>query len=333
MKYAVSIIVVVIFFLTGCDSSRDLKVDVSDVNVEFDLQRYGQAIFSLDYENLNQKNLKALHDEFAFFINRDPDSNDVVAMQKYLQDPVNRELFREVDQKYEDLSSLEAEFDQMFRHFKYYFPTFKTPNVYTYVSSLNFKQPVIYPDSLLIIGLDMYLGKDVKYYDRAGIPKYLSRWFVEERIVPEACQAIITKRLHRRDDPSLLDYIVEQGKLYYLMNAMMPQKPEKFIIRYTDKQLDWIKENEVFVWGMIVENELLFSKDRPRIKSFIDDGPFTSSISRQAPPRIADWLGWKMVEKYMSNNKDVSMMDLLEQNNSMDVLKHSNYKPAQKSRH
>ncbi|MCF8331824.1 MAG: hypothetical protein K9H84_05175 [Bacteroidales bacterium] len=332
MKYKVSILVFIIIFLSGCQSSRDLGVDVSDINVDFEIKRYGQAIFNLDYESLDRERLKSMHSDFSFFINQNPDSNDVVALQQYLQDPVNRELYKELEEKYSDLSKLEAEFDLMFRHLKYYFPSFKVPDVYTYVSSLNFKQPVLYPDSLLIVGLDMYLGKDMKYYDRAGIPKYLSRWFVEERIVPESCEAIISKRIRRKEDPSLLDYIVEQGKFYYLMNAMMPDKEKNIIIRYTDSQMEWIQENEIFVWGLIVEKELLFTKDRPKIKSFIDDGPFTSSISRKAPPRIADWIGWQMVEKYMDNNKEISMMDLLQQDNSMEILKKSNYKPAQKSK-
>ncbi|MGM0611957.1 MAG: hypothetical protein ACQESM_00450, partial [Bacteroidota bacterium] len=181
-------------------------------------------------------------------------------------------------------------------------------------------------------GLDMYLGTEVEFYDRVGVPKYKSRWFVPERIVPDVCQKIVKTNIQPPEDPTLLDLMVEKGKLLYLMEALMPDKETKYIIRYTDKQLEWINEYEVFVWGLIVDEELLFSKDRPKIKNFVDDGPFTSTISKDAPPRIAEWLGWKMIKKYMDENPDVTMRDILQERNSQKILKRSNYKPAQKAR-
>jgi hypothetical protein len=319
--------------LSACNPSRDLNVDVSDVGIKsVDIKRYGKAIFELDPASLTMEDIKPLHMEYPFFVDADIDTTEVMALRGFLNDPVNQELSQAVQEKFSDVSSLEGQLEDMFRHFKYYFPAFRQPRVYTYISSMNFERPVLYADTVLVVGLDMYLGRDQEMYDMAGIPRYMSRWFVRERIVPEICHTMIAGKVQQKQDPSLLDYMVEQGKILYLMDAIMPDVEKKYKIRYTDAQLEWMKEYEIFVWGLIVEEQLLFSKERPKIKNFIDDGPFTSTISREAPPRIAEWLGWQMVTKYMNENKEVTMRDLLQETNSMKVLKKSKYKPAQKAR-
>lgn len=332
MKRIFFLLLLSIMLMSACHSSRDLDVDVSDVSIKnVDIKRYGKAIFNLDPASLTVEDIKPLHKEYPFFVDADIDSTEVLALRAFLNDPVNQELNQAVQEKYSDVSSLETQLEDMYRHFRYYFPGFRQPRVYTYISSMNFERPVLYLDTVLVVGLDMFLGRDQELYDMAGIPRYMSRWFVLERIVPEICHTMIADKVQQKQDPSLLDYMVEQGKILYLVHAMMPEVEKKFIIRYTDAQLEWMKEYEIFVWGLIVEEQLLFSKERPKIKNFIDDGPFTSTISREAPPRIAEWLGWQMVAKYMDENKEVTMRDLLQETNSMKILKKSKYKPAQKA--
>lgn len=331
MKNKSVFLLAMLVMLFACDSSRDLNVDVSDVDVTVDIKRYGQAIFEMDKEKMTTSRVEVLHEDYPFFIDQNIDTSDVAALQDFVDDPVNRQLYDTVQNKFSDLDQLENEIELMFKHLKHYFPDYDLPAIYSYISSLNYKNPVILKDANLIIGLDMYLGRDVEFYDMVGAPKYKSRWFVPERIVPDICEEFIKKNVQPPEDPALIDLMLEKGKILYLMEALMPDKEEKYIIRYTDKQLKWIKENEVFVWGLIVEEDLLFSKDRAKIKNFVDDGPFTSTISKKAPPRIAEWLGWKMVKKYMDENQDVTMRGLLQEQNSQKVLKKSNFKPAQKA--
>ncbi|MCF8218419.1 MAG: hypothetical protein K9I29_02835 [Bacteroidales bacterium] len=332
MKKTTAYILGLFLLLFACNPSRNLKVDVSDIDVNVTIKRYGQAIFEMSDENMTKDQIADLHKDYPFFIDQDISSADANALKEFVRDPVNQDLYESVSDQYSDLQPLERELENMFKHMKYYFPDFNLPEIYTYISSLNYKKPVIHQENNLVIGLDMYLGTEVEFYDRVGVPKYKSRWFVPERIVPDVCQTLIKPNIQPQEDPTLLDLMVEKGKLLYLMEALMPDKEKKFLIRYTDKQMEWIKEYEVYVWGLIVDEELLFSKDRPKIKNFVDDGPFTSTISKEAPPRIAEWLGWRMIKKYMDENPDVTMRDLLQEGNSQKILKKSKYKPAQKAR-
>lgn len=320
-----------LFAVVSCDRSLDLEVDTSDIKVNIEISRYGEAIFSENPDRLGIEQIQEWHNDYPFFVDAEVDSSDLRALVDYLKDPVNKGLYQSVTHTYDTLQDLEAELTDYFRHLKYYFPNHQIPNVYTYISSLNIERPVLYVDTVLAVGLDMYLGRGIKYYDMAGIPKYMSKWFVPERIVPDVCEAMLSKQIVKQKDPSLLDYMVESGKLYFLMDALMPWKEDKVKIRYTEEQLTWIGDHEVFVWGLILEQELLFSKQRPKIKNFIDEGPFSSTISKEAPPRIANWLGWQIVRAYMNKNREVSIPELLLETDSRKILKQSGYKPAQKA--
>ncbi len=318
--------------LTACQSSRDLDVDVSQTEVDaVEIRRYEKAVFKLN-PDFTAGDVVSLHEEFPFFVDEHVDSAELYALREYVNDPVNRDLYLAVKEKYPETSDLENQLRDMFRHMKYYFPRFKPPTVYSYVSSLSYDNSMIYRDSVMVIGLDMFLGKEASFYNMAGFPRYVSRWFVSERIVPAACNAMVSPLIPQAQNPSLLDYMVQKGKLLYLMDAMMPQKADKYKIRYTDAQIKWIEEYEVYVWGLIVDKDLLFSKERPKIKSFIDDAPFTSTISKEAPPRLAEWLGWQLIRKYMDENTGVSIQELIRNTNHMEILKKSRYKPAQKAR-
>lgn len=331
-KKVFQLLVLSLVMIFSCDSARDLDVDVSDVDVkQVNIRRYEKAIFSLSEHDSLKNNLQKLHKKFPFFIDEQIDSAELVSLRGYLNDPVNKDLYTAVKKKYSSLKGIENDLTEMFRHFKYYFSGFEPPAVYSYVSSLNHKMPIIYEDSVLVISLDMYLGRESRFYGMVGIPDYKSHWFQKSLIVPDATRTMIEGRIKKKSDPNLLDHMVYRGKILYLMDALMPNLAPKYKIKYTDQQMKWIRKNENFVWGLIVDKELLFSKDRPKTKNFINDGPFTSTISRQSPPRLADWLGWKMVQKYMDENKQVNMQELLRENDSMKILKKSKYKPARKA--
>ncbi len=316
------------FLFFSCDRSRDLHVDVSDqLPGGIEIRRYGDAIFSMDSDDFTIASVKGLHDDFPFFVTPDPDSAGVLMLRDFVLDPVNQDLYGQVMEKYPHVSDIREGLEGLFRHIKYYFPDYRVPLVYTYVSSLNHELPVIYEDSVLVIALDMYLGGQTRYYDKLGLPRYISRWYIRERMIPEVCQTIVSRWIQSEEDPSLLDHMVRQGKIQYLMDAFLPDTDRSYKIRYTPKQMEWMEDSEAFVWGYILENELLYSSDRSRLKPFVDEAPFTAAISREAPPRMAQWYGWRIVTSYMDNNRDYTIRQLLQEDRSHIVLRESGYKP------
>ncbi|MCX6287479.1 MAG: gliding motility lipoprotein GldB, partial [Bacteroidetes bacterium] len=116
-------------------------------------------------------------------------------------------------------------------------------------------------------------------------------------------------------------------KRLYLQDAILPATPDRLKIGYTQEQYNWIKKNEVQVWGTIIENHMLYSNDGRIIRVFTSDGPFTAEFSKTSPPLLGNWIGWQIVKQYMERNPDISIEQLLKEKDSQKILAGSKYKP------
>ena len=57
----------------------------------------------------------------------------------------------------------------------------------------------------------------------------------------------------------------------------------------------------------------------------LNDGPFTNGLPRESPGHIGEWIGYRMVTAYLSENPDVSFAQLIAIEDPKVILKA--YKP------
>jgi hypothetical protein len=179
----------------------------------------------------------------------------------------------------------------------------------------------------MVIGLDMFLGAKYKLYKENNIPLYISKFFVKESIVPACVYELALSNIKFKESNVLLDQMIYVGKLLYFSDLLLPNTEDSLKIRYSTKQLDWCKKNEANIWAFMINQKALYSTDPEINKKFMDDAPFTTYFSKQSPGRIATWIGWQIVRNYMMNNKNISLKDLINENNSQKILSLSKYKP------
>ena len=122
--------------------------------------------------------------------------------------------------------------------------------------------------------------------------------------------------------------MVDAGKRLWFLDAIVPDLPDSLKISYTSKQYSWIMENEQHVWAAIVENNMLFSTDPKIAKIFMSDGPFTPEFSKDSPPRLGEWIGWQIVKRYMEQNTDVTLQQMMREKDAQKILTLSKYKPG-----
>ena len=108
---------------------------------------------------------------------------------------------------------------------------------------------------------------------------------------------------------------------------MLPQVNDTAKIQYTQKQLEYCTQNEYNLWTYFVAQKLLYTTNHVEIMKYTGEGPFTSAISKECPPRIAYWVGWQIVRQYMQNNPDVTLEQLMKQDDAQVILSQSKYKP------
>ena len=85
-------------------------------------------------------------------------------------------------------------------------------------------------------------------------------------------------------------------------------------------------QNEHNVWSYFIENKLLFSTEVSKTKKFIDDAPFTTAFSKDSPPRLGQFIGWKIMTEYAAKT-GADIKEVMNEADSQKILSVSKYKP------
>lgn len=117
------------------------------------------------------------------------------------------------------------------------------------------------------------------------------------------------------------------GKIFYALDKLLPNEQDSIKWAYTPAQLGYCNKYEKNLWGFFVEDNKLYDNNPKIISTFLNDGPFTAAINKECPPRIAMYVGYRIVKQYMQNNKGVNLEQLMQENNAQKILQHSKYKP------
>jgi hypothetical protein len=316
--------------LSGCSWKKDrLDVDVSKISIpDVKIYRYDQDLFRIPLTDL-KGGLQAIQHKYYFFLaaNLDDPAN-LERMSAYLQNPRNLEFQKAVEKKFTDVSFLVSGLTDLFRHYEYYFPGKKIPRIYTFISGGDYDNQVRLADSVLIIAIDTYLGADFTPFKEDGLPVYKVDRMTPEHIVPDAARELVnTVDTNEMNPMTLLDHFIEAGKRIYLVKCLLPKTSDDLIFDYSPKKYEWMKNNESHVWAAIIENRMLFSGSSDLLRAFFADGPCTTDFGKDSPPRMGEWLGYRIVKDYMQNNPDVSVQDLIGEKDSQKILRKSGYKP------
>ena len=155
MRFFFAFLMVLLLFFS-CSDKNEKKVDVSMIDVNFSVERY-----DIDFYSAKKETLPKVKEKYPYLF---PEAfSDSLSFSK-INDTQEQELFTETQKVYSNFSSVENQLTSLFKHVKYYNTNFKVPNVVTMLTNIDYESRVIYADSLLLISLDVYLGKNHKFY-------------------------------------------------------------------------------------------------------------------------------------------------------------------------
>lgn len=314
------IISVLLFLLVAvsCNKEKVKEVDVSSINATVTVERFDQQFYKATPESLPKLKVK-----YPFlFPEQTPDS---IWMGR-IQDENEIDLYKNAQQVFGDFSSEKNEIEELFKHVKYYYPTFKEPNVYTLITNLDFKNKVMYTQDFLFISLDMYLGRNNEIY--RDFPVYLSQNFDKSQLTVDIARAVGAQYFMRYNNRQFIDLIINEGKKMYQLDCFLPNATDAQKMGYSNEKLAWAEENEAYIWKYFIENKLLYSTDKELYTRFVDEAPFSKffmEIDQQSPGKVGVWLGWQIVRSYMKNN-NVTLHQLI-RTNADEIFKKSKYKP------
>jgi gliding motility-associated lipoprotein GldB len=306
------------FFFLSCDKKNTIEKAVAEIPLEVKIERFDKIFFETPPQDLEK-----VKKEFPYFF---PAGNDNSIWLNKMQDPLWRELYTEVQKKYANIEPVKSELTSLFKHIKYYFPKTKTPKVITIISEMDYSNKAIYADSLVIISLELYLGKEHKFYQ---FPNYIKQNFEQKQIMPDIVSSFSLQKIAPLTDKKMLSQMIYYGKQLYLKDLLLPEYSDADKIGYSEQQIIWCQENESYMWRYFLENEMLYSDDQKLIPRFINPAPFSKfylEIDNESPGQVGAWIGWQMVRSFTKNN-NVPLSDLLKMN-AKEIFEKSKYKPS-----
>jgi gliding motility-associated lipoprotein GldB len=315
--FLTSLIVLTLF---SCDKKSKTEKAVEEIPIEIKVARFDQ----LFYET-NPQDLTKLKKQFPYLF---PVGNADTVWTNKMQNPLWRELHDEVQKKFPNTNTLQTDIEKLVQHIKYYYPNSKTPKLITLISEMDYNSKAIYTDSLALVSLELYLGKDHKFYQNE-FPDFIKQNFEPNQILPDLVTSFGIQKIAYPRDKSLLSLMIYAGKELYLKDKLIPETADEYKIGYSKEQLQFCQENEAYMWSFFIENNLLYDSDSKLPSRFINPAPFSKfylEIDNQTPGRVGAWLGWQIVRSYSENNDKTSLQDLLKMD-AKELCEKSRYKP------
>lgn len=324
-----------ILALTGCHKGRTyFPKDIEPQQVE--MVRFDQSIQNVHEASVAQ-DIRVLYDEYPEFMTLWVEdilgipSADTAYLEQALPQFLNDTLygFKQTNaverEQFEDISELQSSLNQAFARIKYLYPETEIPTFYLFVSG--FQTPIYFNDELIGIGADMYLGSDYEYYNRV-VYEYQKQTMRKECIPVDVVSAYLFRTIPYTSTKSrLLDQMMYRGKVMYLTAQIFDQMPAYEVMGWTKEQWKWCEKNERAIWHLVMDKRDLFKTESLILTGYLNDGPFTSEISQDAPGRLGIWLGWRIVESYMEHNENVTLQELMAEGDAQKILEESYYKP------
>ncbi len=239
-----------------------------------------------------------------------------------LQNPFVDTLYQET-MNLIDVGLVSYNLDKAYSRVKKAFPDFQAPKVQTVYSG--FGKDIYLTDSLLIIGLDYYLGEEASF--RPSVYDYIRVRLTPAHLVPQLIQFTSLKfNETKQGKRTILEDMVYYGKAMEFTSEMLPCVADSTIIGYTSKQMADAVISEGVIWQHFLERKLLYSDVPSNITKYIDERPSIPEIDMNCPGRIGQWLGWQIVKAYREET-GVSIEELMDETDAQKILTRSKYRP------
>lgn len=309
-------------FLLSCQNSE--TVDISNISVKVDIQRFDEAMMQLktkeQIKGFLLKNTKFVNQ----FYQTSPEDTALINRLFLIHNNLDTQVFYEDTKKsFGNLADLRKQLETAFKHIKFYYPDFKEPQIITTFTALDLELMV--SNEMIVIPLETFLGPKAKF--RPQYPFYLLQRFDKPYIVPSIL-TILSKKYNNIDvnDHTLLSDMIYYGKSYEFTRAMLPDVADSLVIAYADSNMTKTWNSQDLVWGHFIDNKLLYeTNDRIKDK-YLGDRPKVFEVGNDCPGRIGQWLGWRIVSRYRTENPSISLIDLMKNSNARDIFEKSKYK-------
>ncbi|WP_341226423.1 gliding motility protein [uncultured Arcticibacterium sp.] len=317
MKYFLGIILLVFgFTLQSCSETKQ-------ENTTLEITRFDKELMSIETKeelvSFLQENpwySKSLYRVF-------PDDTAFISHLFYIiSHPGTQTFYKQVDSTYGDLAPLKKELSTAFDNIKEHYPSFVAPKIYTTFTGI--ENDIYVSDSAVIISLESFLGPKAMY--RPDQPSYILRRYDRPYIVPTIVRLLSDTFIKSTPEGSMLNDMVYFGKSFEFTQTMLPEAADSLIIGIPDSSLvgNWYAQD--LIWAHFIDKNLLFEQNQKVKEKYLGERPKVPEIGSSCPGRIGQWLGWRIIDKFRTENPSVTFKQLMEMTDIQEILRMSKYR-------
>lgn len=174
-----------------------------------------------------------------------------------------------------------------------------------------YEQSVVFADTIMIVGLNHYLGADYEGYKSFG--DYRRRLKTVGRLPYDVAEALVYTSYPYRSDAvsTAVSRMIYEGVVVAAVMRILPNAELPDALGYTPDQLKWVKENEARIWRKMVGDDMLYTTDRNIAEKLVAPAPYTSLLALESPGRVGRYMGYRIVEAYISSHPGIEIVSLL----------------------
>ncbi len=337
-----AVLLLLILFACNDDSPSLLVTEIDVETPDLKITRLDAILANSTEETVleNVNNFQESHPELSSIYfeqimrikrqNADFDSE----LKAFISNEQIKSLLDTVQQIYPSLNDFLPKLTDACRFYKHYFPDEEIPSFYTMITEFSLQNFIFESNgnNAVGIGLDMFLGDEFNYKmldpKNPSFSDYLSKYYNKESIARKSMRVLIEDKLVQQVPNNFLDYIINEGKILYILRRLFPKSEPNYFIEYSKDEFNWCLNNELEIWDFFNEKNLIFDSSVRNFMKYINPSPNSPGMPNAAPGKTGAFIGWKIVESYMRNNKDLSFSQLIDIKDSELLL--ANYKPRRK---
>jgi hypothetical protein len=315
----------VFFFIVGlltifaCQQNKTADVGLESVSIE----RLDKQLMSFSSKTKLQEflinNPWYTRDLYRAF----PDDTAFVSHLYYIiSHPGTKDFYNQIDSTFGDLANLQSGLEKAFANIKSHYPLFNAPKVYTTFTGL--ENDLFVSDSTIIIALEAFIGPNAMY--RPDQPNYILSRYQEAYLVPAIVRLLSHSYIKSSGEGSMLNDMVYFGKSYEFTKVMLPETADSLIMSLPDSSLvsNWYAQD--LIWAHFIDKKLLYEQNHKIKEKYLGERPKTPEIGSKCPGRIGQWLGWRIIAKFRTENPDATFEELMNMTDAQEILRKSKYR-------
>lgn len=309
----------------SCKQDPRYVVPLSVPTPTIDILRYDKELF--ESHQIADSAFWHLYTEDILQIGSPEQAETLALIELFCQDPDILQVQQDVLAQFPQTIQLEKQLSKAFRRLCHFIPNMPVPQVSLHLSG--FGQSIVSAPAILSASIDKFLGADYPVYQELFHPYQRHRMspeFLPYELMNGWLRSEFTHESLMQDN-RLLDYLVYEGKLFFLMTRLFPKASMEYFNGWDRSQLEWCQQNEARAWKRLQEYDHLLSRDPLVLSKYIGEAPYTVYFTEDSPSRAVVWNGYQLIEAYMNRHPQCAIIEMMMQTDADSLLMESFYRP------